>query len=418
MNPLMTRLLASLALALPLVAHAESLLIKGGDIYTGGKLIPATDIFIDNGRIEAMGKNLSMSADKVVDAAGQSITAGLFNSYTQLGVVEVSAIEQTVDYYTERPDITAALKMADAFNPNSTLLPHNRAHGLTHAVVMPESGAGMFSGTVALAQLGQSPRIVRDNRGVAVDFTEAGVALAGNSRAAALALLRQALNDARDFSANKRAAMAGESREFSLSLMDLAALEPVLKGETLLFAKVERASDIRQMLALAKAYNLKLMLVGASEGWMLADEIAAAKVPVLMDPIENLPTGYQSLGARLDNAALLHRAGVELLFTGMSWHNTHNAYLVRQSAGNAVANGLDKHVAIAAMTTNPARWFNAPVKGDLSQGGLADLVVWSGDPLEVTSMPTLVIAAGGEASLVTRATMLRDRYFERLRPAQ
>lgn len=418
MNRLTKTLASALMLSLPLCAAAESILIKGADIYTASKTLPATDLLIADGRIEAMGKNLSLPADRVIDGKGKSVTAGLFNSYTQLGVVEVGAIEQTVDFHTERTDITAALKMADAFNPQSTLLPHNRAHGLTHAVIMPESGSGLFSGTVALAQLGSSPRIVQKNLGVAVDYTEYGISLAGNSRAAAIALLRQALTDARDFAANKKAALAGETREFSLSLMDLAALEPVIKGETLLFARVHRAVDIVQILDLAKEYQLKLMLVGVQEGWMVADKIAAQGVPVLMDPIDNLPTGYQSLGARLDNAALLHKAGVPLLFTGMSWHNTHNAYLVRQSAGNAVANGLDKTVAIAAMTANPARWFKAPVTGDLAKGGVADLVLWSGDPLEVTSEPVLVMAGGETASMVTRATMLRDRYFERLKPAK
>lgn len=415
----LTKTLASaMLLSLPLCALAESILIKGADIYTASNMLQATDLLIADGRIEAMGKNLSLPADRVIDGKGKSVTAGLFNSYTQLGVVEVGAIEQTVDFYTARPDITAALKMADAFNPRSTLLPHNRAHGLTHAVIMPESGSGLFSGTVALAQLGNNPRIVQKNLGVALDYTEYGVSLAGNSRAAANALLRQALTDAREFSANKKAALAGDTREFSLSLMDLAALEPVIKGETLLFARVHRSVDIVQMLELAKEYQLKLMLVGAQEGWMVADKIAAQGVPVLMDPIENLPIGYQSLGARLDNAALLHKAGVSLLFTGMSWHSTHNAYLVRQSAGNAVANGLDKSVAIAAMTANPARWFKAPVSGDLAKGGVADLVLWSGDPLEVTSESELVLAAGEPASMVTRATMLRDRYFERLKAAK
>jgi len=98
----------------------------------------------------------------------------------------------------------------------------------------------------------------------------------------------------------------------------------------------------------------------------------------------------------------------------MDWHNTHNAYLVRQSAGNAVANGLDKSVAIAAMTTNPARLFNAPVSGDIAVGEIADLVLWSGDPLEVTSEAELVVIDGQIIPMESRALQLRDRYFERL----
>ncbi|UTA48522.1 amidohydrolase family protein [Simiduia sp. 21SJ11W-1] len=406
--------LGAFSLALATAAGAESILIKGADVYTATDLKPATDVYINNGRIEALGKNLTQSADRTLDGKGKTITAGLFNSSTHLGVVEVGAIEQTVDFYTERADITAALKVADAFNPNSTLLPHNRAHGLTHALVMPEAGAGLFAGQVALVQLGVAPRVVHESLGVAVDFTEHGVELAGKSRAAAMALLRQGLEDAKDYSANRRAALAGERREYSISLMDAQALAPVVNGEKPLFVRVHRASDIRGILALAKTYKLKLILAGVEEGWMVAEDIAQAQVPVIVDPINNLPSGYEALGARLDNVVTLHKAGITLLFTGMSWHNTHNAYLVRQSAGNAVANGLDKHAAIAAMTLNPARVFKAPVAGDLVQGAVADLVLWDGDPLEVTTEPALVMAAGEVVPMVTRATMLRDRYFERL----
>ena len=376
-----------------LTAQAESLLIKGADVYTSDKLLPATDIYINGGRIEALGSNLSLKADRTIDAKGKSVTAGLFNSRTHLGVVEVDAIAQTVDFYTTNTQVTAALKVADAFNPQSTLLPHNRAQGLTHALVVPESGTSLFAGQVALVQLGVTPKVIHESLGVAVDFTDYGVELAGASRAAALAVLRQALDDARDFTENKRAALAGDRREYSLSMMDLAALEPVVKGQQPLIVNVHRAADIKAILKLAKNKNVNVVLAGVSEGWQVAADIAANGTPVIMDPINNLPGSYESLGSRLDNAKLLSDAGVTLMFTGMSWHNTHNAYLVRQSA---------------------ARFFNAPVAGDVMQGGLADLVLWTGDPLEVTSEPELVIVAGNEVSRVTRATMLRDRYFERL----
>lgn len=414
MNSSKKHFFAAVLLSLPLAAAAESILIKGADIYSANKKLAATDIYIENGRIQSMGKNLRQAADTTIDAAGKTITAGLFNSYTHLGAVEVDAIEPTVDYYTLHPAVTAALKPADAFNPHSTLLPFNRAHGLTHALLMPESGSSLFAGQVALVQLGRAPAVLNPSLGLMVDYTEYGVSLAGASRAAALVLLRQGLDDARDYAAHKAAALAGERRDYSLSLMDLEALAPVLQGQKPLFVKVHRAADIDKILQLGTDYKLKLVLMGVREGWRVAGKIAAAKVPVIIDPIDNLPTAYESLGSRLDNAQLLHQAGVQLAFTGMGGLNTHNAYLVRQSAGNAVANGLDKSAAIAAMTSVPARLFGAPVTGDLIQGGTADLVLWSGDPLEVTSEPELVIAAGEPVSQVSRASMLRDRYLERL----
>ena len=405
-------------LALTLVstlATASSILIKDADIYASSGLLVKTNLYIENGKIAAIGAQSPAAADLEIQGLGKSITAGLFNSSTQLGTVEVSAIEQTVDFYSENETVTASLRIADVFNPRSTLIPHNRVHGLTHGLLIPESGTHLFAGQVALVQLGNQPKVIHPSLAVALDFTERGISLMGGSRAAALVQLRQALDDAKDFSRNRKAALAGDHRDYVLSYADLAALEPLVNGTKPLLVRTNRASDISVILELAKNFQLQLILSSALEGWMVADEIAKAQVPVIIDPIYNLPNSYESLGARLDNAKLLADAGVKLLFTGMDWHNTHNAYLVRQSAGNAVANGLDKSVAIAAMTTNPAELFNAPVTGDIAIGDIADLVLWGGDPLELTSEAELVMIEGEIIPMKSRSLQLRDRYFDRLK---
>ena len=397
------------------LATASSILIKDADIYASSGLLVKTNLYIENGKIAAIGAQSPAAADLEIQGLGKSITAGLFNSSTHLGTVEVSAIEQTVDFYSENETVTASLRIADVFNPRSTLIPHNRVHGLTHSLLIPESGTHLFAGQVALVQLGNQPKVIHPSLAVALDFTERGISLMGGSRAAALVQLRQALDDAKDFSRNRKAALAGDHRDYVLSYADLAALEPVVNGTKPLLVRTNRASDISVILELAKNFQLQLILSSALEGWMVADEIAKAQVPVIIDPIHNLPNSYESLGARLDNAKLLADAGVKLLFTGMDWHNTHNAYLVRQSAGNAVANGLDKSVAIAAMTTNPAQLFNAPVTGDIAIGDIADLVLWGGDPLELTSEAELVMIEGEIIPMKSRSLQLRDRYFDRLK---
>jgi imidazolonepropionase-like amidohydrolase len=397
------------------LATASSILIKDADIYASSGLLVKTNLYIKNGKIAAIGAQSPATADIEIQGLGKSITAGLFNSSTHLGTVEVSAIEQTVDFYSENETVTASLRIADVFNPRSTLIPHNRVHGLTHSLLIPESGTHLFAGQVALVQLGNQPKVIHPSLAVALDFTERGISLMGGSRAAALVQLRQALDDAKDFSRNRKAALAGDHRDYVLSYADLAALEPVVNGTKPLLVRTNRASDISVILELAKNFQLQLILSSALEGWMVADEIAKAQVPVIIDPIYNLPNSYESLGARLDNAKLLADAGVKLLFTGMDWHNTHNAYLVRQSAGNAVANGLDKSVAIAAMTSNPAQLFNAPVTGDIAIGDIADLVLWGGDPLELTSEAELVMIEGEIIPMKSRSLQLRDRYFDRLK---
>jgi imidazolonepropionase-like amidohydrolase len=371
---------------------------------------------VRNGTIVAVGTGLDTPADVTVfEAKGKSVTAGLFNSSTQLGVVEVGAIAETNDYSSDNKRFTAALKVADAVNPSSTLIPQNRMHGLTHALVMPRAKVGIFAGQAAIIQLGTAGNtVVNDSVAVVVELGEAGAKHVGGSRAVALAILREALDDARDFRDNREEVLRGNRRDYALSLADLSALEPVITGDKPLIVTVHRASDISAVLALGKAYQLKLILSGATEGWRVADAIAAAAIPVIANVADNLPDSYEKLGARLDNVARLDRAGVTVLLMGMNRDQTHNAYLVRQAAGNAVANGMLKSAAIAAMTSNPARIFGLQGAGDIALGNAANLVVWGGDPLELTSEAELVLINGKNIPLVSRSTQLRDRYFQKL----
>ena len=401
-------------------AVAQTVLIQNATIVSASSAQDAApqDILIKGGKIAKIGTGLSVPDDaELIDASGKMVAPGFFNAETAIGLTEVSAVDGTRDSYAENDRITASLRVADAINSSSTVIPHNRMLGLTHALVQPESGNGLFAGSAAVIKLSADDIIVHSTAGMVVTMGEAGSKLAGGSRAAAMALLREAIEDARDYRGNRDGYNRGNRRDYALSRHDLEALGPVVTGVTPLIVHVSRASDIRQLLRFAKQYRLQLIISGAAEAWRVADELAAQKVPVILDPIYNLPTSYEAIGTRLDNAKLLHEAGVTLLFTGMGWQNTHNAFLVRQSAGNAVANGLPYKAAIAAITSNPARVFGIKGYGDIKVGNDASLVVWSGDPLELSSAVEAVFVSGKQYPLQSRATRLRDRYWQRYRPA-
>lgn len=401
-------------------AYAVSIAITNAKIYTLTKqgTIANGTLVVADGRIIAMGVDTAVpNGVEVIDAKGGSVTPGLINSDTHIGVEEISAIKQTVDSATKNTQITAALKVADAFNYNSVLIPHNRMHGLTRAIVMPSSGSSLIAGQAAIVDLsGEQGGVINSYAAMVVNLGEEGKKLAGGSRAAAIMQLRAALEDARDFRAYRDDFNRRQRRQYALSRHDLAALVPVVNGIKPMLVRVHREAEIRRTLQFAAEQKIKLILAGAAEAWLLADEIAATGVPVIIDPIYNTPSRYESLGARADNAALLHKAGVKLMFTGMAWRNTHSAYLVRQSAGNAVANGLPKEAAIAAMSKNPAEVFSiAGGYGSLSVGGKADLVLWQADPLEVGSEALIVLLKGERVSLVSRSTRLAQRYYEKIR---
>lgn len=416
-----TKIILVSLLALHAGSVSADVLIQGGEVITTSKAEPMqADVLVRGGKIAQMGENLAVpDGVEVVDASGKKITTGFFNSHTQLGLREVGAVADTVDDTSENERVTAALRVADAINPSSVLIPHNRMLGLTHALVQPDSDAGLFAGSAAIISLGAEAETIKvANAGMVLKLGSQGKDISGGSRAVTMALLREAFEDARDYRANKDGFNRGARRDYQLSRHDLEALIPVLQRRVPLIVHVERAVDIERTIDLANNYNLRLIIVGAEEGWRVAGKLAENKVPVIMDPIANLPTSYDTLGARLDNARILDEAGVTLLFTGMGWHNTHNAYLVRQSAGNAVANGLPYQSAIKAMTSNPAKVFGLKGLGEVSEGADANLVIWSGDPLEPATIAEKVLIDGIDQPLQSRATRLRDRYFSRLKNAE
>jgi imidazolonepropionase-like amidohydrolase len=392
--------------------NAETIAITGGTIQTMGPAgaIENGTLVIVEGRIAEVGVDIQIPQQaRRIDARGKVVTPGLFNSLTGLGIVEVSAVEASSDSAVKSDRITAAFDVADAINPRSTLIAVNRIEGLTRAVVAPSAGNSLIAGQGAVIHLGLgADLLVRERVAMFASLGERGAELAGGARGAAMLRLREVLQDAADFAANRKAFDTGDRREYSLSRLDLEALGPVVRGELALVVTAHRASDIVAALRLAKEFRLRLILAGAAEGWEVAREIAAADVAVLVEPLDNLPSSFERLGATLANAARLQAAGVRVAFMNGDAHNARN---VRQSAGNAVANGMPWHAALAALTTVPASiWGIADRYGSLEPGKEADVVIWDGDPLEVTTFADAVFIRGEEIPMVSRQTLLRDRY--------
>jgi imidazolonepropionase-like amidohydrolase len=406
-------LLLSLALiAFPVVAHAEIVAITGATVHTLGSqgTIQNGTVVIENGKIRAVGAGIAVPAGaRKIDAHNKVVTPGLFDSLSRIGAVEVDAVEPSNDTEVEDDRITAAYNIADVLNPRSVLIPVNRIEGLTRAVVAPETGKSLIAGQGAVIHLGgPGDYLVRSPVAMFAVLGESGAELAGGSRGGAILRLREALQDALDYAANRKAFEQGDRREYALSRLDLEALVPVVKGALPLVVGVNRASDIEATLRLAKEYHLKLILAGADEGWVVARQIAEAKIPVLVNPLDDRPDSFETLGASLENPARLYKAGVTIAFMTGDAHNSRN---LKQAAGNAVAYGLPWDAALAAMTSVPARiWGIADRYGTLEPGKDADVVIWSGDPLELTTFPDAVFIRGVEIPMTSRQLELRNRY--------
>jgi imidazolonepropionase-like amidohydrolase len=404
--------MATLALA---GARAETLAVIHARLEpVSGPAVADGTVVVRGGTIAAVGAGLVPPADaRVIDAHGALVTPGLMNGATALGLVEVSSVSDTADQAVTAGPLGAAFDVQYALNPNSELLPHARADGLTRAASLPAGSASApFAGQAAVLRLSEGPDILDRPRAAMVAIVGgAAAAQAGGSRAAQWQLLRNALEEARRYRVFA-AGRQGGPRDQLLNHLDAEALQPVIAGAMPLAIAASRESDIRQAVALGDDFGIRVIILGGQEAWRAAPLLAAHKVPAVLDPFDDLPATFDQMGARLDNAARLAAAGVVIAFSVPGLDYSHNAgSALREAAGLAVANGLDREIALKAMTINPARiWGIGDHYGALAPGMDADLVVWDGDPLEPTSAPTLVLVRGRVVSLVTRQTRLRDRY--------
>ena len=400
---------AALALLLLLApaASAQSLAITGGRVYVGdGTMIDGGTVLIENGRVMTVGTDVVVPPGvRRVDAQGQWVTPGFINSFTTLGLVEIGSSTDEASF--DSNEVSAAFQVFEAVNPASQLIPVARTEGVTTVVAAPSGG--LISGQAAVLDLvGETvEELVMDPSVAVVAHLNASARGAGGgSRAGSIGRLRRVLSDAREYDERRADYRLGQMQELSASQADLEALVPVVRGEKPLFVTANRRSDIESTLRLAEEFGLRVILLRAREAWQVADRLAVQNIPVMLDPLDDVPS-YDAPSPRLDNAALLAEAGVRVAFATFDAHNVRN---VRQSAGNAVAHGMPWDAALQAVTGGPAALLGLEDQGLLAEGQIANVVLWSGDPFEFSSAAERVFIHGREVPAATRQRALLNRY--------
>lgn len=398
-------------------ASAQDMVIFNATVATGDGNEPIMDgvVVIEGGKVTYAGPQAgagSFETGTVIDAGDKWVTPGMVAAVTDLGLLDVGAVDPSNDAGAAKARFNAALDIATAINPASQHVLVGRARGITRAVVTGNPGGSIFAGQGAVIDTGADPQpITRARAFQYVTLSESGARIAGGSRSASQVELRNALREARDFAAGK---WQGDGN--LLTRADAEALAPVIAGRQKLFVEAHRASDLRAVLALKRDFPaLDLVLVGASEGWLVAGEIAAAKVPVIAESLQDLPQSFEQLAATQSNIGRMRSAGVIVAVNAATIQNMHH---LAQHAGNLVAlgkipgaTGLSWGEALAAITSVPARIAGFGGKlGVLAPGAAGDVVVWDGDPLEVSSAPVQVFIDGIEQPLDSHQSRLRDRY--------
>jgi imidazolonepropionase-like amidohydrolase len=458
----MTRaLLAALLAAVAVPAAAQTFVISGGTVALGdgSQPIPNGVVVVRDGRIVAAGDmRMKLPAGtQVIDATGKWVTPGIVAGFSRLGLAEVdltaskedgggkSDTSGAADDTSSNGPFNAAIDVVPAINPLDTTIAVNRADGVTRALVGPSTGKSIFAGQGAVIDTGADLEpITAPRKFQFVELGESGAATAGGSRSSAFALFRNALREAsqlRRYATPVQAVRSqapderdrpvirdpNESRIYNgqrnqdvlLTRYDAAALVPVLQGRQYLFIHVERARDILNVLDLPREFpGLKIVLVGASEGWLVADRIARAGVPVIASAVNDLPASFEQIAATQSNVGRMRKAGVKVSIGMIDDNDTRNLFMERQYAGNLVAlqkipgaAGVDWGEALAMITSRPAEAIGMGGEiGSLAPGRRADLVIWSGDPLEGSSAAEQVYIDGVRQPLATHQTRLLQRY--------
>ena len=394
---------------------AEEVLITNANIYDGKSDDPfISNIYIKNGKIKNISNNL-FDVENVIDASGMIVTPGFIATDTEIGIVEIGALSVTRD---DRPSMyNIGFSVFDAFNPNSTLIPWNRANGITSAITLPKYSSSPIGGLGSFFDLDSNLNIsgIKDM----VMVGRVGGSSSG-SRAETFALIEDLLDLA--FSIDSRVIKSNAEiikfmsemplvSHLDLQIRDIHALYKLANTDLPLIIESNRASDILKLIDLKNKYNLNLVIMGAQEATLVIDQLKDSDIPLIVNPINNIPNSFDELASNINASARLEDAGITLMFNAPRDHNYH---LIRQGAGVAVANGMSYSGAIKALSSNVSKTFKLGSKGLIEEGASADLMIWGADPLEPSSMPIKVFINGVDTDLTTRSSRLRDRYTKNL----
>ncbi len=407
----------------------------GAFVLRGGRLLTITHgviengvLVIQNGKITAVGSAGATAVPagaKVLDVTGMTVYPGLIDSETHLGLTEISADRSTVDTLENSDEIMPHMHVYDAFHAETALIPVTRVNGITNAIVAPAIGDTLPGQDSFIQLAGRSANDMLMVRDIALPLNFTGRQRRNESfdrakfpqtRMGMAAQLRQAFLDAQDYEQKvadyEKKKSSGSDKPGNPPKKDLKleALLPYLHGQRPVVLAAEEPNDVETALDLAHEFHLKVVLNHLTHAASLLDKIAATGFPVIVGPIYEDPKESERYDAVFRLPAEMAQRGIKIAFASYDAHQARN---LPYAAGYAVAFGLPYEEALKAITINPAQmWGVDQLLGSLDVGKMANVVVATGDPLDVKTDVKHVFIAGQEIPLVNKQTELRDQYSQ------
>lgn len=405
----------------PAPLQSQPVVITGAVVHTiSGAELPNAAVRFENGKLVAVGAEVSIDDAQIVEAAGKHLYPGLISANSVLGLVEIGAVRATVD--TTEVGLNAANVRAEvAVNPDSEVIPVTRSNGVLLALTAPQgNGVSTIAGTSALLQLEgwsweemtiAAPvalHVAWPSRYVPAGFPAEAIEGAAKAAKEKLAGLEQAFEQAE--------AYAVRDDDGGTPDLALAAMQRFLGGEQPVFFHADDAQSIDDALDFAKQHGLKPVIVGGQEAWRVADRLRADDVAVIVGGTHVLPLRRNDpVDAIYSNAAKLHAAGVRFaLATPGDGFDTSNLRNLPYQAASAVAYGLPHDEALKAITLYPAQILGVADRvGSLEAGKDATLFLADGDPMDARTHVERAWIAGREIDLSNRQTKLYDKYRQK-----
>jgi imidazolonepropionase-like amidohydrolase len=408
---------------IPPLPQNHPILLRGATVHpVSGPDIANGEILFNQGKIQAVGKNLTLPAGtESIDLTGKQIYPGLISANTVLGLTEIGAVRATKDL-AEPGDINPNARAEVAINPDSELLPVTRSNGILTALSVPQIRNGLLAGTSAVIKMDGwtwEDMTLKAPVGMHLFWPDLSInrdPIFPKSPEEQQTAIDERLKLIRDTFATARAYQKAKQQGTPDHDLRWEALLPVLEGKLPVFVHADELKQIESALQWSATENIKIVLVGGQDAWRAADQLKQRDIPVIVSPVLALPLRrWEAYDTPYSNPAKLAKAGVRFCIAnaGNDFEAPHDRNLPYQAA-MASAYGLPPLEALKAVTLYPAQILGVDNRlGSLEAGMDATLIVTNGDPLEITTHVERAYIQGRPVDLSNRQTKLYDKYRQK-----